>query len=208
MKRYIFSLIAGLFFICLLIASCTSTRQNTAFSERKYYNFKHHNPIVVIHTSKRNYVKPAEPKTSQPIISSGNAFLSKAPRVVKTTDICLNTYLNKLAHKPVTHTLVTTPISMNFPSVNSSNYRGIQQEMATSTTTGGNSSVDPVVLVIIAILIPPLAVYLYDNAATTRFWIDLIMFLFGIGFAPFEIFLGLLWLAAIVYAVLIVTGSV
>lgn len=67
-----------------------------------------------------------------------------------------------------------------------------------------------VLLVILAIILPPLAVALYEGI-TTRFWIDLILAIvgFGIGFAFFGG--GIAWLcglAAVIYALLIVLGVI
>lgn len=69
---------------------------------------------------------------------------------------------------------------------------------------GMESDVNLLVLVVLAILLPPVAVYLYDQETTTRFWITLLLFLLGIAGALF-----LSWLlifAAVVYALLIVLG--
>lgn len=52
-----------------------------------------------------------------------------------------------------------------------------------------------ILLVILAILLPPLAVYLYENAITTKFWISLILTL-------------LLWVPGVIYALLVVLGAV
>lgn len=52
-----------------------------------------------------------------------------------------------------------------------------------------------ILLVILAILLPPLAVYLYENAITTKFWISLILTL-------------LFWVPGIIYALLVVLGVV
>ncbi len=71
------------------------------------------------------------------------------------------------------------------------------------------SDVELILLVILAIIIPPLAVFLYEEAST-RFWIDLILALLGWGFLawilPGFVFIG--GLAAIIYALLIVTGTI
>lgn len=54
--------------------------------------------------------------------------------------------------------------------------------------------VDDVVLIILGIFIPPLAVYLYEDAITANFWVDLLLcFLFwlpGIIFAMLVMFAG------------------
>lgn len=66
------------------------------------------------------------------------------------------------------------------------------------------ASDEMILLVILAILLPPLAIYL-KTGITNLFWIDLICFLLGGGliFSPY-FYGGGLWLAAIVIALLVV----
>ena len=61
-----------------------------------------------------------------------------------------------------------------------------------------------ILLVILALLLPPVAVYLHDNAATTRFWITLLLFLLGVA----GVFIFGWWaiLASIIYALIVVLG--
>lgn len=71
---------------------------------------------------------------------------------------------------------------------------------------------DPVMLillVILAIIIPPLAVLIYEGV-TKRFWIDLILAILGwaIGFAILGASGWLLGLIAVIYALLIVLGLI
>jgi uncharacterized membrane protein YqaE (UPF0057 family) len=68
-----------------------------------------------------------------------------------------------------------------------------------------DSDVMLVLLVILAIFIPPLAVYLKDKAISKWFWLTLILCLLSL-FAGWWFFpgLGLLWLAAVVIALLYV----
>ncbi|MDX2249055.1 MAG: YqaE/Pmp3 family membrane protein [Bacteroidia bacterium] len=71
-----------------------------------------------------------------------------------------------------------------------------------------SEDLDPIILILLAIIIPPLAVYLYDGDATNRFWLNLVLFLLGygaLGFLGFYYFGGLL---AIIHALLIVTGTI
>lgn len=51
-----------------------------------------------------------------------------------------------------------------------------------------------ILLVILAILLPPLAVYLHQNEINTKFWISLILWL-------------LFWLPGAIYALLVVLGE-
>jgi len=62
--------------------------------------------------------------------------------------------------------------------------------------SNSGSEVELIILVILAIFIPPLAVFLYEGI-TTRFWINLILTI-----------LVITWLIAIIHALLIVTGTI
>jgi len=52
-----------------------------------------------------------------------------------------------------------------------------------------------ILLVILAILLPPLAVYLHENAINTKFWISLVLTL-------------LFWIPGVIYALLVVLGVI
>jgi uncharacterized membrane protein YqaE (UPF0057 family) len=71
----------------------------------------------------------------------------------------------------------------------------VSKEQYNNLNLSKNSArVDDIVLAILAIFIPPLAVYLFDDAITANFWVDLLLtFLFwlpGIIFALLVIFAG------------------
>ena len=73
-----------------------------------------------------------------------------------------------------------------------------------SRGAAGGSSVNIILLVILALIIPPLAVFLYEGA-TTRFWIDLVLALLGYGIGiGFGGLFPLLGLISVIYALLIV----
>lgn len=59
---------------------------------------------------------------------------------------------------------------------------------------GGKSDTNTLLLCILAILLPPLAVYLYEGEINNRFWISLLLSL-------------LLWVPGIIYALIIVLGG-
>jgi uncharacterized membrane protein YqaE (UPF0057 family) len=59
---------------------------------------------------------------------------------------------------------------------------------------GNEPSTNTILLVILAILLPPLAVYLYEGEINKRFWISLILTL-------------LFWLPGIIYALVLILGE-
>lgn len=75
----------------------------------------------------------------------------------------------------------------------------------TSKKSGKETDVNLLILVVLAILLPPVAVYLYEQETNTKFWITLLLFLLGIAGAVF--FSWLLIFAAVVFALLVVLGA-
>lgn len=59
---------------------------------------------------------------------------------------------------------------------------------------GGDADTNTLLLVILAILLPPLAVYLHQGEINTKFWISLILTL-------------LFWLPGIIYALIVILGG-
>lgn len=64
-----------------------------------------------------------------------------------------------------------------------------------------DTDTDTILLVILAILLPPLAVYLHEGELNGKFWISLILSLLVILLWP-------LWLIAIAYALLVVLDAI
>ena len=72
---------------------------------------------------------------------------------------------------------------------------------------GGDISTNTLLEVILAIFIPPLAVYLHEGAANSKFWIDVLLTILGyllFGFAGI-FFLGSL--PGIIYALIVILGG-
>lgn len=59
---------------------------------------------------------------------------------------------------------------------------------------GKQAETSTLLLVIIAILLPPLAVYLYEGTINNRFWISLILTILG-------------WLPGVIYALVLILGN-
>jgi len=63
-----------------------------------------------------------------------------------------------------------------------------------ATKPAGDASTNTVLLVILALLLPPLAVYLHEGEINSKFWIDLILSL-------------LFFVPGVIYALIVVLGS-
>jgi uncharacterized membrane protein YqaE (UPF0057 family) len=69
------------------------------------------------------------------------------------------------------------------------------KEYKANKKAGNEPSTNQLLLVILAILLPPLAVYLHQGEVNTKFWISLLLTL-------------LFWLPGVIYALLVVLGEV
>jgi uncharacterized membrane protein YqaE (UPF0057 family) len=70
---------------------------------------------------------------------------------------------------------------------------------------GKEADTNTLLLVILALLLPPLAVYLHQQETNTKFWVTLLLFLLGIAGAFF--FSWLLIFASVVYALIIILSG-
>ncbi len=73
---------------------------------------------------------------------------------------------------------------------------------------GNDISSNTLLLALLAIFIPPLAVYLHEGEINNRFWISVLLTVIGLALIPvfhFVLFLGTL--PAIVYALVVILGN-
>lgn len=70
---------------------------------------------------------------------------------------------------------------------------------------GAEPSTNTLLLVILAILLPPLAVYLHQGEINNKFWITLLLFLLGITGAL--LFSGLFLFLSIIYALIVILSN-
>jgi uncharacterized membrane protein YqaE (UPF0057 family) len=89
--------------------------------------------------------------------------------------------------------------------------RDVELKDVNRESTPPKNDLDPdvklIILLILAILLPPLAVYLKDHATSKWFWITLILSLLAF-FGVFFYYAWLFWLAAIIIAVLYVLNEI
>lgn len=69
------------------------------------------------------------------------------------------------------------------------------KDLKANLKSGNLSDTDTLLLVILSILLPPLAVFLYEGAITSRFWISLILTL-------------IFWIPGVIYSLLVVLGAI
>ncbi len=115
----------------------------------------------------------------------------------------------------VEHTAGVTSASdevINEPTQTESTRTEVDQQMDATrvesdapVSSSGDSDVALILLVILAIILPPLAVFLVEGTSKW-FWVTLILCIFGGGFF-FTPYLGGLWLIAAIIALLVVLGA-
>jgi len=186
----------GIFVGSLLLVSCSSeSNVLSSFSKRKYLkNFKEtkksYEVVIEEETAQleetktnESIIEPTNP--SNPIIEENNLVLTQ--ETLQLTNV-------------VTPKKVAKQIEKEFRNWDKFN-RTYQNELLVSNEQYNHSqksassfSVNEIVLAILAIFIPPLAVYLHEDAITANFWVDLVLTLFfwlpGIIFAFLVIFAG------------------
>lgn len=195
MKKIILGTL-GVFVGSILLLSCSSQSDVlSSFSKRKYLkNFKENKKSYEVNieeqTAQVEEIKPQEviSETTSPttsIIEENNVTLTQ-----ETIDLATVSTPKK----------VIKQIEKEYRNWDKFN-RNYETELLVSKEQYNNlnlskkeARVDDIVLAILAIFIPPLAVYLFDDAITANFWVDLLLtFLFwlpGIIFAFLVIFAG------------------
>lgn len=83
--------------------------------------------------------------------------------------------------------------------------KALREQLREMRKSGKVDDVELILLVIIALFIPPLAMYLYDGEASSRFWISLVLMLLAI---PLWGFLGgIALLASVLYTLYIILSE-
>lgn len=83
--------------------------------------------------------------------------------------------------------------------------KAVREQVRALRQSSSSSDIDLILLVIIALFIPPLAMFLYDGEASSRFWISLVLMLLAI---PLWGSLGALaFLASIIYTLYIILSE-
>jgi uncharacterized membrane protein YqaE (UPF0057 family) len=179
------------FIIIGLLASCS-------FTERLRLSKKYNRTNNVASTTNIADKDRATKSTSTPIPTR----LSSAPLTqLKPVSFALPDHLSlsKSTNPDHTHsTSVSTSASNNlslfFPMEKTQQSIPVVQNEASNNLRNW-AAPDEIILIILAILIPPLAVYLYFDGLHDHFWINLILTI-------------IFWLPGVIHALLVVTGTI
>jgi uncharacterized membrane protein YqaE (UPF0057 family) len=185
--------------IGFLLSSC-GIMKNNDFSARKYTHFRKGEAVAA---TKDNSVKVVEENIS--VIPAKLEVLpadDKRSTIVTENSIALAQTNSKTENTAVTgqNNTLTASITKKERVQRIMNF--IKDRIVNKGSTASVGQYSMLLLVVLAILIPPLAVFL-ARGAHTDFWIDLILALFGLGFFA-NILFGIAYLIAIIYALVIV----
>jgi hypothetical protein len=216
MKRTttIFTLL-GAVTVVLFLSSCGSLKQND-FTRAKYYNFGHHDQDVSLNkptTTNRQQIEPnkvahegvIKVNTNTPVVTYNTPGIQTQKEALTVSKkLQKNQKHNILVASPATTTIAlenkTDVIFATIPD-------GVQSNKNVEKSGG---TVPLVVQIILALIIPPLAVLLHDDfRLKLHFWLILLFWLaaiYGI-LGPLGLILEWLWLAAVIWALIVVLSS-
>ena len=223
-KVRIISAIAGL---SIILASCGSSNNvvsNRLISKRKYTKGFHINSNGHYKSSKsqeeENSNLAQTEQNEQTIVFSRGDFQSRQVAEVDGKSIStikpessatthLEEQVSAQTKDAETHAQEKEIVSMDSKKDRIGHFSKEELKQAVKKSMHSPTPMDDtallIILIILAILIPPLAVFIYEGA-TSRFWIDLILAIigYGVGFLFFPHLAFLCGLAAVIYALLIV----
>jgi uncharacterized membrane protein YqaE (UPF0057 family) len=191
----------------VMLASCSS---EYTIAKRKY------NKGYYIASSKKHQAKPVQEagtivKVAKAEQSMNNNIQTSAPETIDVkvntsksqkaeTKAILTTFNSLSAKKNIGNTALQTVKSVEFiKNLNKPSFKAIVLPPAKKSSS--DADLELILLVILAIFIPPLAVYLKDNGISKWFWVTLILCLFSFSVFYFA-FGGTLWLAAVIIALM------
>lgn len=193
MKKILFRLSLGIV-VSLFLFSCSSESDMlSSFSKRKYLkNFKekkvkYENKIeeVELATTKRFDIDKLN-------LNEFNNDLALNKKKVEFSIQNRNSIVKKIEKELKDWNKYNRKYDANFLA---SNHEAIVMHEKFNKVKVNASQVNDVVLIILGIFIPPLAVYLYEDAITGNFWVDLILTL-------------LVWLPGMIFAFLVMFAGV
>lgn len=198
MKKIILST-AGLFALSLIIISCSSESDVlSSFSKRKYLkNFKESKKTYEINIEEQiaSVEEVKEIKSSESNTSNSVETIEEFENDVVLTQEAVQKAIALTTKK------VSKQLEKEYRNWDKFNRNYSTELLASSkeynyvTLNNSSARVNEIVLAILAIFIPPLAVFLFEDSITANFWVDLLLTL-------------LFWLPGIIFAFLVIFAGV
>lgn len=198
-STFLFSMFFMLFSSCSLI-------QQTEFAKRKYYNFPHSKNSVVASASEK-FTKNPEPTITAAVNSNKDELVPdiKTKTVYLSQSPVISYRAKNQPHAPV---ILTEKPKTNSSIVSEQKTIEIPPLMKKPSSAGSDAVL--ILELILAIFIPPLAVYIHNQRIDRWFWVTLILCLAGGAFmaGTYTGYFGLFWAAAVVIAICYVLGII
>lgn len=198
MKKIILST-AGLFALSLIMISCSSESDVlSSFSKRRYLkNFKESKKTYEINIEEQiaSIEEVKEIKNDEPIASNSVETIEEFENDVVLTQEAVQKAIALTPKK------VSKQLEKEYRNWDKFNRNYSTELLASSkeynyvTLNNSSARVNEIVLAILAIFIPPLAVFLFEDSITANFWVDLLLTL-------------LFWLPGIIFAFLVIFAGV
>jgi uncharacterized membrane protein YqaE (UPF0057 family) len=185
--------------IVTMLYSCSSTRES-AFQKRKYYDFKHGETEIALNKGRGSRVEGrevVEREAAGDIKQQEDKLNGLEQTITKTEQVRTNTSVQGLVSIAKSNMIQKAFISRKIKQAKAEEKIttvGSQTELQKKNNSGtkpSDADTALVLYVILCILIPPVAVFLKEDAITTNFWIDLILTL-------------LFWVPGVIFAFLVV----
>ncbi|MFN3341828.1 MAG: YqaE/Pmp3 family membrane protein [Flavobacteriales bacterium] len=196
--------IAALFLVAVTLFSCGSSRfTRSQYGHREWsrggYEAVEQTGMEQSSSSRKNDQKPAEAATEKKEIPAvGNTELIPAAQIEKPVVPGTNKANNN-------ENFVDAPAAITETTTESVAIEAEKVEAEKNHDATNGADTNTILLVILALFIPPLAVFLKDGAVSTMFWITLILCLIGGGWLwGWGYYFGGLYLIAIILALLYV----
>ena len=188
-KSSIYKTAIGIVLI-LIIQSCSLTKRGE-FAQQKYTKFHKGGIEIAANKVTSEPIVLSKENTKFPVVPTERIAINEEGRFMAETNTSVSEKPSKKIERPILRKIAESKFVkrsvLNIAKKTSANF-------AHNKNTSSYSDDNTILLVILAILLPPLAVYLKEGIGTP-FWIDLIFAL-----------LIVLYPVAIVYALIIVLG--
>jgi uncharacterized membrane protein YqaE (UPF0057 family) len=156
--------------LILIIQSCTLTKRGE-FAQQKYTTFHKGTIEIAANKAISEPVVLSKEHTQFPVVSTARITVNEENQLVAATNTSVSTPPSKKINTPILKKLSESKFVkrsvLNIAKKVSANF-------ARNKNTASYSDDDTILLVILAILLPPLAVALKDGIGTS-FWLDLLL---------------------------------
>jgi uncharacterized membrane protein YqaE (UPF0057 family) len=203
------------FILSLALTSCAFL-QKEEFAKKKYYNFpltKHSVEKETAETAATSFAKTTTEKISavkeNPIVSEKTIIASSRSSAVAEKRTPEKTE-NKIFHAAKYNTEIKNePAPVALKKVNA--LKAILKTKTTPLSPASNGDAMLIIELLLAIILPPLAVFIHKGRIDKWFWITLLLCLFGGGLIWGPAYVGggaFLWIVAAVIAICYVFGII